>query len=710
MADILDYPDALWTKGVNSYLEGTLLKQGEYQWATNVDNAGGVLSTRAGFAMTGNMPNLNYGVSTEPQGIKIFKGVNGTTSMVVAAGGRIYAAPYPFDALVDIGAGFPFGKVYFCKTVRSAKVTVTNGEFEKKEIIAPIPYLIMQNGEERAIAWDGLNFITSDPTDKAQGIPIGRWMQWSGSRLWVATGDLLHASDLADPLTFSEERSVAGGGTIAFSDDITGMFQTPDLSSLLVGTDMNMSAIKSGVFDRLQWGSTNEFLKIILPGIGVAAGDSFCHQFGVTWWYSHSGLTSLDQALFTYRTSRIKARDNEMMRSKSNMNRDISGIICRSFGNYLIVAVPSGSDRNDHIWALDQRGIDIEDEGDSSSWVSNWVGLSVTGMESAVINGEQRIFALSRDKHTIGSNMVYANPWELFHSEKEDYIPYGIISGNGAASIPCEVETRYLGMSKELKKFEWAEIELAELRGLIHVQVYASSRRGGYNLVLDKQISAEDGNINSNILSSAVTKVTQDAVPNELGPIYVESTDGFLDNGVIQIAGTRVSYYLKQPDAFFGTPPYGASMGDQVTQPTFYYSGSPGAVTNFKFESFLPQRRIIRTSSFGIGTSAPTESTLPDNVDRAFSLLIRWTGKLSITGIRLAVSPWDDSIVGKCEPDELKARSLDSYGSGSVSTNIAPEPTLRLSQNRRKYMRVITPKFGDLSHNSFFTASHITAP
>lgn len=699
MGDIVDFPDALWTKGVNSYLEGTLLKQGEYQWATNVDNAGGIISTRAGFSMIGNMPDNTVGTNTEPQGLKVFTDVNGIISMVVAAGGNIWAAPYPFTNFSLIGTGFPYGKVYLCKVVRSAKTTVKSGAFVKKEIISPVPYLVMQNGEERAITWDGTSLSTSDPTDNYQGIPIGKWMQWSGGRLWVATGNGLHASDLAEPLTFNEETVLAGGGVIAFNDNITGLFQTPDLNSLLVGTDVNMSAVKSGVFDRSQWGATVDFVRVILPGIGVAAGDSFCHQFGVTWWYSHAGLISLDQALFTYRTSRIRVRDNEMMRSKSNLNRDISGIVCRAFGNYLIVGVPSGSTTNSHIWVLDQRGMDVMDEQDQPTWASNWTGLNVTALETGVINGEQRIFALSRDQQSVSdTTKFYANPWELFHSEREDYI-----AADGANSIQCELETRYLGMSKELKKFEWAEIELAELRGLVHIQVYAASRRGAYNLVMDKQISAEDGNINTNILSGPAVDTVQTSLPTNSGPITVVSTANFLPAGSIYINGQRIPYASKSDTQFFGSVGAAVLAGSQVTQPQFNYL--PNSSSNFQFKSFLPQRRILRTSSFGIGSSTPTESVMPDNVDRAFSLLIRWTGKLSITGIRMAVIPWDDSIVGKCEPDESRARSLDAAGVGTVSTNIVPVKTLRFSQNRRKYMRVITPKFGDVSYSSFFNAS-----
>src|SRR6185312_13951734 len=126
----------------------------------------------------------------------------------------------------------------------------------------------------------------------------------------------------------------------------TGMFQTPDLHNLLVGTDYNMSVIQASVTDRTQWGTTTDFNKVLLPGTGVAAGDSFCHQYGMTWWFSHAGLMRLDNALNTYRSSKIKVQDQLMMRSKSNMADDIRGIVIRPFGNYLVVAVPSGGVNN----------------------------------------------------------------------------------------------------------------------------------------------------------------------------------------------------------------------------------------------------------------------------------------------------------------------------------------------------------------------------
>lgn len=682
MASDVIVPDAYWVRGINSILEPTLLKEGEYQWGVNIDNAGGIIQTRAGYNFVGAPPVTFFNLM--PRGLTLFKDRNDITSMVLISGQTIYASTFPFDVFHIIGLNVlgANGNVSFQRVVRSAIRNVHTGA---KAIVPPVPYLIIQGGGARAHAWDGTSLFTLDPSDEGdQSIPSGDWMQWSGGRLWVGKGRELHGSDLGDPLSFWEERNVDGGGPIFMEDDITGMFQTPDLRNLLVGTDYNMSVVQSGIYDRTMWGSTPDFLKVLLPGIGVAAGNSFCHQYGMTWWYSHAGLIRLDSALNTYRSSKIKIQDQLMMRSKANMDDDIRGIVIRAFGNYLVVAVPAGGVNNPRAWVMNQTTVQTgEDQGDDQSWTSTWSGLHIKDMVVGVINGQQRIYALSRDEW---QDDVYSSVWELFMGERED------VTLTKAQRIPSLFQTRMLAFDPKIKAFDFAEIELAEGSGVVDMQVYISSRRGGLKKVMDKRMSFTRGSINSSITSAIETTLI---APINHGDtqVQVASTVGLLPApSSVYVGGERIHYTsIVDGDTLQATPFFTHAAGDQVTQQVFKWGPNPEDEKTI-LESYMPQRRIVRTSGWVLGDlSCPVESKMIDNWDRAFSILIKWRGKVAITGIWLYATSKSDFTMGKCEPDEDLARSINQEGQGNLSVDIYQPVTSQLNKRKSAYLRNITP-------------------
>jgi hypothetical protein len=672
--------DAYWVRGINSILEPTLLKEGEYQWGINVNNSGGIIQPRPGYNYIGGPP-IGF-EQFRPRGLTIFRDKNDITSLVLARGSEIWVSPYPFNLFSRISSnrlGLE-GPISFQRVVRSALRNIHTGA---KALISPVPFLIIQGGGGRALAWDGATLFEMDPSDEGdQSIPPGDWMQWSGGRLWVSSGRELHASDLGDPLVFWEERNVAGGGAIFFEDKITGLFQTPDLHSLLVGTEYNMSVVQSGVFDRTQWGSTNDFVKVLLPGIGVTSGKSFAHQYGMTWWYSHGGLIRLDNALNTYRTSKVKFQDQLMMRDKANLHDDLSGIVIKSYGNYLLVSVPAGGIRNPHTWALNQTTLATGEQGDDESWTSAWNGLHTVDMVTGVINGQQRIFALS---HDILEGGVYSNVWELFMGTRED------VTFTQAQRMPCAFQTRFLGMSKELKSFDFAEIELAEGKGVVDMQVYVCSRRGGFTKIMDKRMSFTQGNINSSIMATSKTKVRV-AANNGDTALEVDDTTGFkAAPSSVYVDGERIHYTAMDGNTFTGAVLKPHLLGAQVTQQIFKWGPDPEDEKTI-FEKYMPQKRILRTCGWVVGdNSCPVESNKTDNIDRAFSILIKWKGKVAITGIWLYATARTDYTMGKREKDEDLARSINQQGMGNLSKDIFQPETSQLSKRKSAYQRNITP-------------------
>src|SRR5438045_3909161 len=104
MASDVIIPDAYWIRGINSLLEPTLLREGEYQWGVNIDNAGGIIKTRQGFNRASGVSNTEG--NRDPRGMAIFKNpVNGVSAMVVVARERIFASPYPFKNWIQLGTG-----------------------------------------------------------------------------------------------------------------------------------------------------------------------------------------------------------------------------------------------------------------------------------------------------------------------------------------------------------------------------------------------------------------------------------------------------------------------------------------------------------------------------------------------------------------------------------------------------------------------------
>jgi hypothetical protein len=672
--------DAKWSGGINSLLEPSLVPESFYQWGQNIDNAGGIIHTKQGWNVIGS--SVSRLPSMEPKGMTVFKDKNDRISIVIALGDEIWSCPYPFVTDFEkIADGF-FGSspVVFCRAFKSLNLKADGNT----EAINAYPILIAQNGIERAKYWDGATWTSSDPTAEHPGIPIGKWMQWSGGRLWVSNGHLLHASDFADPISFFEETFVAGGGALIFEDDITGLNQTPNLQSLLVCTDFNTSVVQSNVTDRTQWGSTAGFQSVFLPGIGCAAGKSFTRQWGMTWWMSHGGWIGLDQAINTYRSSRVVYRDQEMMRSKANMADDISGIVSTSFGNYLLVGVPSGDKRNAHIWVMNQRPIDLSSVQEPSAWASTWIGLKPVEMVTTVINGQQRVFAFSREDGDEDQDF-YPNVWELFTGERQDRFRDQVFQP------PCALETRLLAFSQDLKQFHYAEIDIAELRGKASIQVFVASRRGGYHEILNKQLVAAEGSPNSTITSQFVTTLTGDVHIGDTTLGVVSTTGSLVAPSTVNIGGHVINYTAKTSNTFTVDPVENDfSSGAQVIQPQFGYPDGTDLI------SYMPQRRLLRTSEWNIQNgenySAPVEADLTENIDRGFSLLIKWTGRLALTGIRIFTSLAPDQTMGRCEPDELTSRFLDDTGSGSVSSTLIEPNTIDSGALKSNYLRIVTPR------------------
>jgi uncharacterized protein DUF5977 len=481
----LQYTDGYWVAGIDSFSQPDKLGPGELVASMNTTCRGGVVQTRPGSATLLSIPGENI------QGFTLFTPASGVPHQVIAIDGYVYVSAAPFAEyrrLPNIRFSITSRFVVFESCLKSTDYTADG---ELIFISKPYNVLLMQDGVTRAAFWDGSTSRHLNPTpgtlEDSNGehitqvgldeTYIGLWMKWSGNRLWVSRAGMLFASDIGNPLKFTEAQYINEGRAFYLPGDCTGMIETPEQDGLIVFTIENGTLFQTSIQDRTQWLSTPNFQKVVFSNIGCAAPLSLVKQYGLIWWFSPMGLINSDQAFSLNRSSRIDIQDNEMMCSKGNIGPDISGICACSYENYLLCSVPSGDVYNRHTWCLDQAVF----EGPLNAWNSYWTGWRPVQWAVGNVNGVQRVFFASKDYN--GCLKI----WEANLPDRKD---------NGSP-ITCFAQFRQndFGRPNQLKRFTYAELNLQEILGDVSVMVAVGGRKGGYTRVLTKEIAATEGAI-----------------------------------------------------------------------------------------------------------------------------------------------------------------------------------------------------------------------
>lgn len=98
------------------------------------------------------------------------------------------------------------------------------------------------------------------------------------------------------------------------------------------------------------------------------------------------------------------------------------------------------------------------------------------------------------------------------------------------------------------------------------------------------------------------------------------------------------------------------------------------------FGTLRKQSRTLTTQNALNNAGCPVcESEFSENIDKCFSLLVRWCGQLAIESVRMFLDPYAESTVGKCEGDEISACLVDEDGvnhSFERSPGFVPEEDL----------------------------------
>lgn len=472
--------DDSFVLGMDSYTSPNKLLPGEYVAAMNIITRGGMAQTRPGSLSILDLPEGNL------QGVTMFAPSSLVQYLVFAVEGKIYASPSPFREYAQI-EGIQFNKaskyIAWASTIQSSTYT-DSGVLEP--LNDPKSILIMQDGVTRAAYWDGTTARHLNPTQSNEEFtpvgfdetPVGLWMVWSNNRLWVSQGVKVFASDIGNPLKFTETQYLNEARAFFLPAPCTGMVETSDRQGIICFTTTSGIFLMSSIQDRDLWLSTPLFQQTILPEIGCVAPRSIVLQYGLIWWWSAKGLINQNDALRLNISSRLDVQDNEMFQSKAYLSGDLSMVCGGYMENFLFHGVPNGELLNTRVHVLDQAPF----EGNVNTWPSWWMGWRPVEFTKGVISTKERVFCASRDYD--GRNRI----WELFRADKTD---------NGIP-ITCWLATkRHFFQHREYKKFKYAEIELEGIKGPVATMVAVGGLRGAPQIVMTKDINSTNGQMYS---------------------------------------------------------------------------------------------------------------------------------------------------------------------------------------------------------------------
>lgn len=464
-----------WIGGCNSFIHPTDLRPGQYAWGENVVNRGGIIQTSPGKKVRASI------AGSKLQGLCFFTPRNSDTKVVAVVDGKAYFGAYPDYEMRQIqGLNFdPYAEIVHMEpTVRSAKRNA-DGSIA---LITPSPTLMFTDGAGRVGCWDGITARHLSPNAPDYGPPAGcLWSAWSGSRWWVAVGNRVVASDIVDPLSFSENQYLAERSNFDLPGDCTGLKETASSTGLLAFTKDSTTAFKSYIYDRTVWTQTQDFQKVIIPGVGCVAGRSLVNQYGETYWMTDRGLISLNAALHSQQSSSLDVIDGAMMRSKRCLSPNLGGVAGCAFENYLLMSAPYADRYNGHTWVLDQVPIN---GNRAPAWNGVWSGVRPAQWATGKIGGKDRCFFASYDKSPLNDTHIHI--WEAFQQSRED---------EGGA-ISCQVELAPV-VSDELISFKYCEIEVVELLGDVVLDIFVGGTKGPWVPIGTIRLQAEKGSMGS---------------------------------------------------------------------------------------------------------------------------------------------------------------------------------------------------------------------
>jgi hypothetical protein len=518
---------------------------------------------------------------------------------LIAVDGKVYVAPYPFANYTQL-AGVNFSPsadwIYFCTSEQAVYYDASNNL-----VLLPNPQNIvtMQDGVSAPCYWNAMTgasgiineaYVTGTPR---KPMPIGTVMLWKDNRLWLVVGNLVFASDLLYPQSFTEETYLAEQSGFRFPRAVKMLWPNP-VQDVLVLTDSSFHTLKSSVQDRTQWQTTEGFQADVNLEVGLVGPWGITNLHGMPWLFTARGLISYDRALTTNLTTVILTVDGEMQRSKNLLSPDVSVVAMGAWENVLMVAAPASSLYNRHTWIMD-AGISEKLNAQSGlCWTGIWTGTFPVQFTSPVVEGTQHNYELSYsggflalDEGDSPSPQPDPGPLQAYIHLWENFMPNQI--DDVETDIHCSFETRAFTLATDdYYRFIFAEFMLVNLKGVVPFQVYVTGLGGNYQELFSTTLRADIG-----------------------------------------------------------------QWGNPTKETTLYYVAL-GQTT--ELQKYRRQVRHLRTSEFVVNQTPDqascTEIDRPGGVDKAFQLMLQWQGRLGIRMIKFFYDRVLQSPQGVCPEDE----------------------------------------------------------
>ena len=586
--------DGQYVGGVDSLLYPTDLTPGCYAWGVNVINRGGVIQTRPAKRRVISFCGHNA------QGAFWVRTMDDRNYKLIAIDGKVYWAPYPFKVWTQM-SGVSFladaPRIYFCNAEQAIVYDSGNNI-----VLLPQPknIVLMQDGTSTPCYWDtndfssglvNLSYVTGNP---ASPLPIGTAMLWQDNRLWVVVQNLVFASDLLYPQSFTENTYLAEASGFRFPRPVVNLVPSP-VQGVLVATQSSLHSLQSFIQDRTTWNETPNFQADVNLEIGFVGPWGYVYLHGMLWMMTARGIISYDRALTQNLTTVILTADGEMQRSKHLMAPDVTGVALGVWENVLMVSVPASCLENRHTWIMDAGVAEKLNNQSGMCWTGIWTGTYPVQYTSPIINGTQHNYELSYSSGFLAVNQGDSPspqpetdlPLQANIHLWENYMPNQITDVE--ANIHCSLETRaFLLQTDDYYRFVFAEFMIVNLKGTVPIQVYVTGLAGNYQPLFSTTLRAD------------------------VGPWGNPSIE---------------------------TPLYYVALG-QTTQ----------------FENYRRQARHMRTQEFIVHESpdaaACTEIQRLDGVDKAFQLMVQWQGRLGIRQLKFFYDRQLQSPQGVCPVDE----------------------------------------------------------
>jgi hypothetical protein len=587
--------DTGYTGGVDSLLYPTDLVQGTYAWGVNVINRGGVVQTRPGKRRI-----ISF-LGHNAQGHCWVRTMDDRNYELVAIDGKVYWSPYPFVEWTKMdGVIFHSDapRIYFCNAEQAIQYDVSNNI-----VLLPNPknIVLMQDGTSTPCFWDTDDFssgvvdVTHVTGTPASPLPIGTAMLWQDNRLWVVCKNLVFASDLLYPQSFTENTYLAEASGFRFPRPVVNLVPSP-VQGILVATQSSLHSLQSFIQKREDWSTTPNFQADVNLEVGFIAPFGYVYLHGMLWFLTARGIISYDRATTENLSTLLLTVDGEMARSKHVFSPDVTFACLGVWENILMVSVPASCLENRHTWIMDGGVAEKLNNQAGMCWTGIWTGTYPVQYTSPIINGTQHNYELSYSSGFLALNEGDSPspqpetdlPLQSYIHLWENYIPSQVTDVE--ANINCSFETRaFLLQTDDYYRFVFAELMLVNLKGTVPIQVYVTGLGGNYQLLFATTLRAD------------------------VGP-----------------------------------------WGNPSKETKLYYITTQGST---EFENYRRQVRHLRTSEWVVNGkpsdgAACTEIQRMDGVDKAFQLMIQWQGRLGVRQIKFFYDRQLQSPQGICPVDE----------------------------------------------------------